>query len=106
MIKRPNILKLTHFYQTTLLSSQGDRMTMANSVEGRCPSLDQDFVNFISNIPANKLAPTIKSKYLFRKAFEGKIHDEIIFRPKTAYQAPEARCFMGHDYISPEEKIL
>ena len=100
--KRTQYFEINTLLSNYLLSSQGDRMTMANSVEGRYPFLDQDFVNFISNIPANKLAPTIKSKYLFRKAFEGKIHDEIIFRPKTAYQAPEARCFIGHDYISPE----
>ena len=38
-----------------LLSSQGDRMSMANSVEGRYPYLDDQFTKFCSEIdPAVK----------------------------------------------------
>ena len=33
-----------------LLSSQGDRMSMANSVEGRYPFLDTEFIEFISKL--------------------------------------------------------
>ena len=34
-----------------LLSSQGDRMALANSVEGRYPYLDLEFVRFAARLP-------------------------------------------------------
>ena len=75
-------------------------MSMANSVEGRYPFLDEKFVNDISNIDPNLLAPTIKSKKLFREAFRNKLPSQILDRPKVAYQAPEAKCFVDKDFTS------
>ena len=45
-----------------LLCSQGDRMLMANSVEGRFPFLDHNVIEF-----ANKLDPRLKMKVLNEK---------------------------------------
>src|SRR5690606_4930836 len=42
-----------------LLSSQGDRMLMANGVEGRFPFLDHEVVEF-----ANRLDPRLKMRVL------------------------------------------
>lgn len=83
-----------------LLSSQGDRMSMANSVEGRHPFLDEDFVETISNFNSKKLAPGISSKQLFRNSFKNLLPNEIVNRPKTAYQAPEAKCFINDKFVS------
>lgn len=83
-----------------LLSSQGDRMSMANSVEGRYPYLDEDFVENACKIGSKKLAPGISSKKLLRKSFLKIIPEEILFRPKTAYQAPEARAFINNKFKS------
>jgi asparagine synthase (glutamine-hydrolysing) len=83
-----------------LLSSQGDRMLMANSIEGRYPFIDEDFVNICANIDSQTKAPTINSKQLFRSAFKDKLPDYIINQPKIAYQAPEAQCFVGENYMS------
>ena len=85
-----------------LLSSQGDRMTMANSVEGRYPFLDKNFVRFCSTLNPKIIAPGIKSKNLFRNTFKNKLPNEITLKPKVAYQAPEAKSFLDHEFLSKE----
>ena len=84
-----------------LLSSQGDRASSANSVETRYPYLDEDFSNDIFKIKSKLKAPGIKSKNLLRKSFKNFLPDEIINRPKFAYQAPEAKSFLSENHISP-----
>jgi asparagine synthase (glutamine-hydrolysing) len=78
-----------------LLSSQGDRMLMAHSVEGRFPFLDINVVEL-----ANSLAPAFKlhgldEKYVLKRAAAGLVPDEIIRRPKQPYRAPDALSFTG-----------
>jgi asparagine synthase (glutamine-hydrolysing) len=83
-----------------LLASQGDRMLMAHSVEGRFPYLDHRVIEF-----ANRLDPRLKmhvlnEKYLLKQASQGLIPPEILTRPKQPYRAPDAVAFLGPD--SPE----
>jgi asparagine synthase (glutamine-hydrolysing) len=71
-----------------ILSSQSDRMAMANSVEARHPFLDYRVIEF-----AAKLAPTfkmkvLKEKYLLKKAASGLIPRGIECRFKQPYRAP------------------
>jgi asparagine synthase (glutamine-hydrolysing) len=80
-----------------LLSSQGDRMLMAHSVEGRFPFLDANVVEF-----ANSLAPSAKlrgldEKHVLKRAASGLVPEEILRRPKQPYRAPDAACFVGPD---------
>lgn len=83
-----------------LLSSQGDRMSMANSVEGRYPYLDDQFTKFCSEIDPTIKAFGIRSKTLLRDTFKEILPKEIINRPKIAYQAPEAQSFLGYNYTT------
>lgn len=83
-----------------LLSSQGDRVCLANSVEARYPYLDDDFVKIIKNISPKLLARGIHSKSLFRESLKNRLPNEIIFREKFAYQAPEAHSFISQGYKS------
>ena len=78
-----------------LLSSQGDRMSMANSLEGRYPYLDEDLISQTISTDHNDLAPTINSKKKLRDLFKNIIPEKIVNREKVAYQAPEARCFFS-----------
>jgi asparagine synthase (glutamine-hydrolysing) len=76
-----------------ILSSQGDRMAMAHSVEGRYPFLDFRVVEF-----AARLSPTLKmkvldQKHLLKEASRGLIPDSILKRPKQPYRAPEGKSF-------------
>ncbi|HEV3277992.1 MAG TPA: asparagine synthase (glutamine-hydrolyzing) [Terriglobia bacterium] len=76
-----------------ILSSQGDRMAMAHSVEARHPFLDHRVVEFASNLsPALKLK-ALRPKYLLKRASEGLVPRAIIERPKQPYRAPDGKSF-------------
>jgi len=94
-----------------LLCSQGDRMLMRNSVEGRFPFLDHRVIEF-----AQKLHPKIKmkalnEKYLLKKALGQYIPDSITNRHKQPYRAPDIPSFTvgkGKEIVSDllsEDKI-
>lgn len=77
-----------------LLCSQGDRMLMANSVEGRFPFLDHRVIEF-----ANQLRPTLKmrglnEKYLLKKAMQRYLPPSIVERHKQPYRAPDIPAFL------------
>ena len=48
----------------------------------------------------------IRSKSLFRDAMSGLLPQNITFRPKVAYQAPEAKSFLSYSHISRESEFL
>ncbi len=99
------------FLSNYLLSSQGDRMTMANSVEGRYPFLDYRVVEFAAKVPPNFRMHGLEEKYLLKKAAFSKVPIEVINRHKQPYRAPISKCFLGDatpDYVNEllsEEQI-
>jgi asparagine synthase (glutamine-hydrolysing) len=76
-----------------ILSSQGDRVAMAHSVEGRYPFLDYRVVDFASKLPARLKLKVLNEKYLLKKAAAEFIPDSIRKRSKQPYRAPEGQCF-------------
>ena len=90
-------LETTIFMSGYLLSSQGDRMTMANSVEGRYPFLDYRLVEFCATLPSQYKLKGLKEKYLLKKLLKNRIPESIIKRPKQAYRAPIKSVFLSAD---------
>ncbi|HEU4537832.1 MAG TPA: asparagine synthase (glutamine-hydrolyzing), partial [Polyangiaceae bacterium] len=80
-----------------LLSSQGDRMLMANSVEGRFPFLDPRVVELANSLPAAYKLRVLDEKHVLKRAAEGLVPPEIVRRPKQPYRAPDALSFVGDD---------
>jgi asparagine synthase (glutamine-hydrolysing) len=78
-----------------ILSSQGERMLMANSVEGRFPFLDRDVVDFANTLPARHKLFGLEEKYLLKQAFADLVPPDIIRRPKQPYRAPDAASFFA-----------
>jgi asparagine synthase (glutamine-hydrolysing) len=78
-----------------LLSSQGDRMLMAHSVEGRFPFLDMDLVELADSLPPSYKLRGLDEKHVLKVAARGLVPDEIIRRPKQPYRAPDAHSFVG-----------
>jgi len=96
-------LEIITFLTGFLLHSQGDRMLMANSVEGRFPFLDKDVAEFASALPERLRLRDIHEKYLLRKSLAGVLPDEINKRPKRPYRAPILGAFFGKgapDYVA------
>jgi asparagine synthase (glutamine-hydrolysing) len=94
-IKRAQILEYDSLLAGYLLSSQGDRMTSAHTIEGRCPFLDRELVDFANTLPMEfRLKDGVNEKYILKEAFKSKIPDTIRLRPKQPYRAPAASCFL------------
>ncbi len=78
-----------------LLSSQGDRMLMAHSVEGRFPFLDTEVEELASALPASFKLRGLDEKHILKRAAERLLPASILRRKKQPYRAPDALCFVG-----------
>lgn len=76
-----------------LLSSQGDRVAMANSVEGRVPYLDHRVVEFANRLPARYKLRGLNEKAVLREALRPLLPAAIVNRVKQPYRAPDSRSF-------------
>ena len=85
------LLKNIHYFDVL----RSDRSISTRGLEPRTPFLDREFTNYYLSIPANYRFETNKNieKYLFRKAFEGYLPDEILWRKKEAFSDGVS----GHD---------
>ena len=101
-LSKAQYTEISIFLSNYLLSSQGDRVAMAHSVEGRVPFLDYRVIEFACRIPPRFRLNGLKDKYILRKAADNLIPAELASRPKQPYRAPISRCFLGdhiHDYV-------
>jgi len=101
-LSRAQYIEINVFLSNYLLSSQGDRMAMANSIEGRFPYLDYRVIEFVSKVPKRLLIRGLDEKFLLKQAARQMIPDELANRPKQPYRAPISRCFFGDrklDYV-------
>ncbi len=88
-------LEITIFLSQYLLSSQGDRMGMAHSIEGRFPFLDYRLVEFCNRLPAGLKLHGLTEKWLLKQLGRSLLPTDIWQRPKKPYRAPIQRCFFG-----------
>jgi asparagine synthase (glutamine-hydrolysing) len=66
-----------------------DRMSMAASLEARVPLLDQDLIDFVTQkIPTSLKLKGLETKYVFKKALEGIVPKEILYREKQGFGVP------------------
>lgn len=92
-----------------ILSSQGDRMAMAHSVEGRYPFLDYRVVGFAAMLPSNLKMKVLNQKYILNRAAKRLIPESILSRYKQPYRAPDGKGLFtaNPDYLanmlSPEQ---
>jgi asparagine synthase (glutamine-hydrolysing) len=76
-------------YLPDTLMVKVDIASMAHSLEARAPMLDHHFLEFAAKIPPDlKLKNGNESKYIFKKAAEPFLPDEIIYRPKMGFGVP------------------
>jgi asparagine synthase (glutamine-hydrolysing) len=102
-LQQAQYLEIATFLSPYLLSSQGDRMGMAHSVEGRFPFLDHRVVEFCNRLPARMKLRGLVEKYALRQVARRLLPPEILERRKRPYRAPIHRCFFGAqspDYVN------
>jgi asparagine synthase (glutamine-hydrolysing) len=72
-----------------------DRASMAASLEGRVPLLNNDFVEYATRLPLNMKLRGLRSKFLLKRALRGILPDTILNRPKKGFGIPVASWFRG-----------
>jgi len=97
-LERAQYLEFQTLFNGYLISSQGDRMLMANGVEGRFPFLDPRVVDLGNTMfPSEKLhvsrGGTMNEKMCVKRMAYGRIPDSVVFRKKQPYMAPDGACF-------------
>ena len=78
-----------------LLSSQGDRMAMAASIEARFPFLDHRVIEFAGRLPPRLKMRGLLEKRLLKKAFEHELPASITRRSKQPYRVPDSASFFA-----------
>jgi asparagine synthase (glutamine-hydrolysing) len=102
-------LEMTTLLSPYLLSSHGDRMTAAHSVEGRYPFLDHRVFEFASSLPTGSRLRGLKGKEVLRRWAARILPRQIETGGKPRNRAPDAQCFflptspswIG-DHLTPE----
>ena len=70
---------------------RGDKLTMANSIEGRVPLLDHEVVEFACGLTDDVKLNGSTRKYLLKKVAERLLPKEIIYRKKQGFPIPIER---------------
>ncbi len=92
-VARCQYLEMTTFLSGYLLSSQGDRMLMGHSVEGRFPFLDRDVGALAASLPVSVKLESLKEKSILKQSVADLLPAGILGRPKQPYRAPDSAAF-------------
>lgn len=95
LLNKSQWLEAVIFMSSYLLSSQGDRVAMANSVEGRYPFLDYRVMEFAAKLPPDFKMHGLNEKYILKKMMNNRLPESVLKRPKQAYRAPMASSFFS-----------
>ncbi|HKR09481.1 MAG TPA: asparagine synthase (glutamine-hydrolyzing) [Gemmatimonadaceae bacterium] len=85
-------LEMTTQFSPYLISSRGDRMTMAHGVEARYPFLDHRVFEFASGLPTSSRLRGLRGKDILRR-WAKRILPRQLEMTERAHPAPEAQCF-------------
>jgi len=93
VFSKAQFLEMDIFLSNYLLSSQGDRVGMGNSIELRLPFLDFRVIEFAARLPAHWKIKGLNEKYILKEAFKDVVPPNIRKRPKQPYRAPIKEAF-------------
>jgi asparagine synthase (glutamine-hydrolysing) len=102
LLSRGQVLEMELFLSNFLLSSQGDRVGMAHSIEMRHPFLDYRVIDLAFRLPSKWKLRGLNEKYLLKRAFNGLVPESITKRAKQPYRAPIRELFYSdapRDYV-------
>ena len=72
-----------------------DLMSMATSLEARVPYLDNDVIDLALSIPADLKVRGGVRKWILKKAFEGRLPEQILSRGKEGFSMPMKNWLNG-----------
>ena len=77
------------------INTKVDRAAMAHSLEVREPLMDHELVEWLATLPSSLKVKGQEGKFLFKKALEPLLPDDVLYRPKMGFAVPLARWFRG-----------
>jgi asparagine synthase (glutamine-hydrolysing) len=83
------------FYFGNLMLGKLASLSSSLGLEARCPYASPEYAHFVYNVPAQFKTKDGLVKYFFKKAIEGILPDEIIYRPKQGFRTPVVELFQG-----------
>lgn len=106
LLQKNQFLEMKTLLSGYLLSSQGDRMSMANGVEGRYPFLDHRLIEKLFYYKDDFKLKGFSQKHLLREAYKNKIPSSIVSRPKMPYQAPDLKSFFRNKRLTEQSSYF
>lgn len=97
VVSKAQYIEMSVFMSNYLLSTQGDRVAMAHSLELRPPFLDHRIIEFACMVPASLRMRGLHEKYVLKQAFKHILPDAILSRPKQPYRAPITPMVLSGD---------
>lgn len=90
------------------LLMKADKMSMAASVELRCPFLDHKFAEFCATLPETYKLDFTRSegKILLKQAMEPHLPHEVLYRPKMGFPVPIDYWLRNHLKKVAEETLF
>ncbi|MDR0576797.1 MAG: amidotransferase 1, exosortase A system-associated [Candidatus Accumulibacter sp.] len=85
-------------YKTWLagdINTKVDRASMAHALEVREPLLDHELAEWLATLPTSMKIRGLQGKWLFKKANEARLPNDILYRPKMGFSVPLARWLRG-----------
>ncbi len=82
-----NYFAKTHL-PTLILNWVGDRMEMANTLEGRTPFLSNGLRQYIATLPDRLMVSGLRDKVLLRRAYAERLTSDFARTPKKQFNAP------------------
>jgi asparagine synthase (glutamine-hydrolysing) len=109
-LSKAQYLEMKIFMSDYLLSSQGDRVAMAHSLEIRMPYLDYRLIEFMGKVPSYLKIRGLNEKFILKKIYKDILPQSILNRPKHPYRAPIKNSLLNKnlqyvDYYLSEEKL-
>ena len=77
------------------INTKVDRASMAHSLEVREPLMDHPLIEWLATLSTSVKVRGREGKYLFKKAMEPFLPEEVLYRPKMGFAVPLARWFRG-----------
>ncbi|VFQ44451.1 asparagine synthase (glutamine-hydrolyzing) [Desulfoluna butyratoxydans] len=102
LLQKNQFMEMKTLLSGYLLSSQGDRMSLAHSVEGRYPFLDHRVVEALFYFKDRFKLRGFSQKYLLGKTYGHHLPDAIVNRPKKPYTAPDLKSFFHGGGLSEQ----
>ncbi|HEX8722537.1 MAG TPA: asparagine synthase (glutamine-hydrolyzing) [Pyrinomonadaceae bacterium] len=89
-----------------LLLMRVDKMTMATSVEARVPFLDHHLVEYAMGVPRALKVEGRSGKHVLKRALEGVLPRDLLYRPKRGFGAPVEGWFRGANAKELESRVM